>query len=160
MFYIKRVYINYLFTTMQKEFITGLKLKNSLSNQLVTSFTIEGIIYTHGRQKRQVVHMRAHRLLQQPHGTCQVPFLTLLETTCATIWSVESWKTISDTTFSTVWTSQMLMIKSSTNQTKKASSISSLQENGKAISLKTWRICWTYFSQLGVLTPDYITRVT
>jgi len=35
MFQLKRVYINYLFTTMQKEFLTGLKLKNSLSNQLV-----------------------------------------------------------------------------------------------------------------------------
>lgn len=32
---IKRVFINYLYTTMQKEFITGLRLKNSLSNQLV-----------------------------------------------------------------------------------------------------------------------------
>ena len=35
MFYIKRVYNYYLFTTMQKEFITGLKLRNSLSNSLV-----------------------------------------------------------------------------------------------------------------------------
>lgn len=34
---IKRVFINYLFTTMQKEFITGLRLKNSLSNQLVNT---------------------------------------------------------------------------------------------------------------------------
>lgn len=34
---IKRVFINYLFTTMQKEFITGLRLRNSLSNQLVNT---------------------------------------------------------------------------------------------------------------------------
>ena len=37
--HIKRVFINYLFTTMQKDFITGLKLRNSLSNQLVNLLT-------------------------------------------------------------------------------------------------------------------------
>lgn len=35
MFYIKRVYINYLFTSMQNQYITGLKLRNSLSNNIV-----------------------------------------------------------------------------------------------------------------------------
>lgn len=35
MFYIKRVYINYLFTSMQKEYLTGLRLRNSLSNNIV-----------------------------------------------------------------------------------------------------------------------------
>ena len=32
----KHVYYNFLFSIMQKPFLTGLKLKNSLTNQLVT----------------------------------------------------------------------------------------------------------------------------
>jgi len=40
MFCIKRVYNNYLFISMQKEFVTGLKLRNSLSNSLVLNHSM------------------------------------------------------------------------------------------------------------------------
>ena len=76
MFHIKRVYINYLFTTMQKEFLTGLKLRNSLSNQLVTFLSYSVIICPHGQQHRQVVHLWTHRLLQQSHGPRQVIYFS------------------------------------------------------------------------------------
>ena len=72
MFHIKRVYNYYLFTTMQKDFITGLKLKNSLSNSLVSYLLISGTIRTYERKKRKVVHMWTYSLLKQSHGTCQV----------------------------------------------------------------------------------------
>jgi hypothetical protein len=39
MFFIKRVYYFYTFTTMQHDFVTGLKLRNSLSNNIVTYLT-------------------------------------------------------------------------------------------------------------------------
>lgn len=72
MLYIKRVYINYLFTTMQKEFVTGLKLKNSLSNKLVTLYKNSVNIHSDGWKERQVVHMWTHSILEQSHGSCQV----------------------------------------------------------------------------------------
>lgn len=138
MFHIKRVYINYLFTTMQKEFLTGLKLRNSLSNQLVKSLSIIVNFRSHGRKKCQMVHLWTNCLLKQPYGTRKVFLLFKLETISATIWSVEFSKTTLDTTFNIVWTLLMLMTKLSTNQMKKEFSILSLLEDGRLTSLTIW----------------------
>lgn len=54
----------------------------------------------------------------------------------------------------------MLMTKLLIDQINKEFNISNLLEDGKMISLMIWRKNFIYFSQLGVETPDYITRVT
>lgn len=47
-----------------------LKLKNSLTNELVHSLLELGIICPIGWQERSMVHMRAYSLLEQPYGSC------------------------------------------------------------------------------------------
>lgn len=76
------------------------------------------------------------------------------------IWSEEFLGIISDITSNIVWMLLMLMIKLSTVLIKKESNILSLLENGKLISLMIWGKFSSYSSQLGVETPDYLTRVT
>ncbi len=76
------------------------------------------------------------------------------------IWSEEFLEITSDITFNTVWILLMLMTKLSINQIKKEFNILSLQENGKLTFSMIWGKFLSYSSQLGVETPDYITRVT
>jgi len=160
MFHIKRVYINYLFTTMQKEFITGLKLRNSLSNQLV-SISFNPSKHSYPWMDNVKWYTCGPTVYSNSHmGHARYNYQLNLETICVMIWFVEYYVIILDTTFSIVWISLMLMTKLLIDQINKEFNIFNLLEDGKMISSMIWRKNFIYFRQLGVETPDYITRVT
>ena len=54
----------------------------------------------------------------------------------------------------------MLKIKSLIIQIKKILSILNLRESGKPCSSRIWSKIYTYTRKLGVIPPDYTTRVT
>ena len=59
-------HVNYNFPTllhMNQPYVTGLKLKNSLTSELVLLDLSAGRVCAHFWQHRQMVYMRPHRLL-------------------------------------------------------------------------------------------------
>lgn len=69
---IKHVNYNLRFLlTMNQSYQTGLKLKNSLTNELVNCIFIPGIVHSPQREKHYLVHMWPNSILQQSYGPCQ-----------------------------------------------------------------------------------------